>query len=125
VLYQSLNDIVGSARDVDWGNGTSRRLVVAGDNRGFTVTDTYVRPETETLLRFDRHFEACYCIEGSGRVEAGGQTWTLEPGTLYAPDKGEEHRLSSMTGMRLICVFNPPLQGDETHNSDPDRPSGY
>lgn len=125
MLYISLNDILGSARDVDWGNGTSRRLVVAADNRGFTVTDTYVRPQTATLLRFDRHLEACYCIEGNGQVEAGDQTWTLEPGTLYSADKGEEHRLSTLTGMRLICVFNPPLRGDETHNSDPAQPSGY
>ncbi|MFF5051688.1 ectoine synthase [Micromonospora sp. NPDC000663] len=27
--------------------------------------------------------------------------------------------------MRLICIFNPPLTGTETHSSDPDQPSGY
>ncbi|GAA3938362.1 ectoine synthase [Actinomadura viridis] len=125
MLIRTLNDVIGTAHDADWGNGTSRRLVVAADGRGFAVTDTYVRPGTVTRLRFDRHLEACYCIEGSGRVETDADAWDLEPGTLYAPDKGEEHRLSSTSGMRLICVFNPPLRGDETHDSDPARPSGY
>ncbi|TDC99448.1 L-ectoine synthase [Nonomuraea deserti] len=125
MLVRTLEDVLGTSRDVDWGNGTSRRLVVAADERGYAITDTYVRPGTQTLLRFDRHLEACYCIEGNGRVETTEGGWDLRPGTLYSAELGEEHRLLSETGMRLICVFNPPLRGDERHDSNPDKPSGY
>ena len=125
MLFRTLEEVLGTERDVDWGNGTSRRLVVAADGRGYAVTDTHVRPGTETRLRFDSHLECCYCIDGSGRVSTAEETWDLRPGALYAPDKGEEHRLSSESGMRLICVFHPPLRGDESHNSDPAKASGY
>jgi L-ectoine synthase len=100
-------------------------LLVADDGRGFALTDTHVRPGTSSRIRFPNHFEACYCIEGRGRVEAGGRSWELEPGTLYAPDRDEEHTLSSDAGMRLICVFNPPLRGDETHDPSGEEASGY
>lgn len=125
MLVRTLETVLGTPHDVDWGNGTSRRLVVALDGLGFAVTDTYVRPQTETLLRYDNHLEACYCVEGSGRVTTAEGTWLLEPGSLYAPGKGEEHRIASDTGMRLICVFNPPLRGDESHRPAAGQPSGY
>lgn len=125
MLVRTLEAVLGTPQDVDWGNGTSRRLVVSADGLGFAVTDTYVRPGTETLLRYDNHMEACYCVEGSGRVMTEDGTWPLEPGTLYAPERGEEHRVASDSGMRLICVFNPPLRGDENHRSVPGQPSGY
>jgi L-ectoine synthase len=125
MLLRTLAEVLGTSQDVDWVNGTSRRLLVADDGRGFALTDTYVRPDTSSRIRFPNHFEACYCIEGRGRVEAGGRAWELEPGTLYAPDRDEEHRLSSDEGMRLICVFNPPLRGDETHDPSGEAASGY
>lgn len=125
MLIRTLDEVLRTPRDVDWTNGTSRRLLVADDGRGYTVTDTYVRPGTTTSLRYDNHLESCYCIEGSGRVEVGDAVHDLTPGTLYAPDKGEEHRLTTTDGMRLICVFSPALTGDENHEHVPGRPSGY
>lgn len=125
MLVRTLHDVLGTAHDVDWGNGTSRRLVVAADDRGYTVTDTYVRPGTSTLLRYDNHVESCYCVEGDGYVETDGVTYGLSAGTLYAPERGEEHRLHTSHGMRLICVFSPALTGDETHRLAPGEPSGF
>lgn len=125
MLIRSLDDVIGTDRDVDWGNGTSRRLLVAADGRGYTVTETYVRPGTVTLLRYDNHLEACYCVEGSGAATVGGEEFPLAAGSLYAPERGEEHSLSSSEGMRLVCVFNPPLRGDENHDAHGKGPSGY
>ena len=125
MLIRTLDDVLGTAHDVDWTNGTSRRLLVRDDERGYTVTDTYVRPGTSTLLRYDSHLEACYCIEGDGRIETSEAAVDIVVGTLYAPGRGEEHRLSSTHGMRLICVFNPALNGDENHRHAPGEPSGY
>jgi L-ectoine synthase len=126
MIVHQIEQVIGTDREVDWGNGTSSRLLVAADGRGFAMTDTYVRPGTKTLLRYDNHLEACYCIEGSGRLETSSDAYDLVPGTMYAPDKGEEHRLiAGDAGLRLICVFNPPLTGNENHRHVPGQPSGY
>ena len=99
--------------------------MVAADNRGYAIADTYVRPGTSTAIRFDNHLESCYCIDGEGTVEVEGTIHSIEPGTLYAPDKGEVHVLASEGGMRLICVFNPALVGTENHKPGATGPSGY
>lgn len=125
MIHRTLSSILGTPFDVDWGNGTSRRLLVAADERGYAITDTYVRPGTSSQIRFENHLESCYCVEGSGTVTVGDKVLEITPGTLYAPDQGEAHTLASATGMRLICVFNPPLQGTENHDPDTDGPSGY
>jgi L-ectoine synthase len=125
MLVRSLDEVISTELDVDWGNGTSQRLLVANDGRGYTITDTRVRPGTRTLLRYDNHLESCYCVEGSGRVETAAGSWEIGPGTLYAPERGEEHELTTARGLRLICVFNPALRGDENHRLAEDNASGY
>jgi L-ectoine synthase len=125
MIHRTFDSVLGTHLDVDWGNGTSRRLLVASDGRGYAITDTYVRPGTSTSLRFDNHLESCYCVGGSGTVVVDGTSLAIDPGTLYAPNRGEEHELMSDSGMRLICVFNPPLEGTETHDPAGEGPSGY
>jgi L-ectoine synthase len=99
--------------------------VVAADERGYTVTDTVVRPGTTSLMRYERHLESCYCVEGEGVVRVGDHEWSITAGTLYAPDRNEEHWLSTDSGLRLVCVFAPALNGDERHSFDANRPSSY
>lgn len=125
MLIRTLDQVINTAHDVDWGNGTSRRLLVAADGRGFAMTETYVRPDTMSRIRFDHHLEACYCIEGSGQVQTESGAWPIDPGTVYAPERHEAHTLSSKEGMRLVCVFNPPLRGDEKHDPTGAEHSGY
>jgi L-ectoine synthase len=126
MFSKSLQDVLGTERDVDWGNGTSRRLMVEEDGRGYAVTITFVRPNTATDLRYDKHWESCVVTGGSGVVETGGGTVDLRPGVLYAPDRGEAHRLrAGADGLELVCVFNPPLTGAENHRLVPGVPSGY
>lgn len=50
---------------VEWGNGTSHRLIVASDNMGFALAHTVVRAGTESRLQYRNNLEACYCIAGS------------------------------------------------------------
>jgi len=103
----------------DWGHGVSRRLLVAGDRMGFTMTDTTVDAGTSSALHYARHMEACYCIQGTGQVicAVDGISHRLEPGVMYALDGHEPHRLvaDSDEDLRLICVFTPALAGDERH----------
>jgi L-ectoine synthase len=108
-------------KTVDWGNGISRRFLLASDGMGYTVTDTIVRAGTKSRLEYRRHLEACYCIHGLGQiVDADGQSHTIEPGTLYALDRHDPHFLIADPGddLRLVCIFSPALHGDETHNLD-------
>ncbi len=114
---------------VDWGNGSSQRLLVEEDNLGFTVAHTVVRAGTVSKLQYRNHLEACYCIRGSGAVESmdGSVRIDLFPGVLYALDKHDPHLLiaSDHEGLELISVFNPPLRGDERHSLDESEFSSY
>ncbi|WP_329107639.1 ectoine synthase [Micromonospora sp. NBC_01699] len=112
---------------VDWGNGTSFRLLVEGDNMGFAIAHTVVAAGSKSPLHYRNHLEACYCVSGRGQVIAGGVTHAIEPGVLYALDQHDEHFLIAdpEQDMELISVFNPPLRGDERHNFDANGFSEY
>jgi L-ectoine synthase len=87
---------------------------------GFSLHDTIIRAGTTTRMWYRHHLEAVYCIEGRGSLESeqDGRTFAIEPGTLYALDAHDRHVLRAETDLRLVCVFNPPLVGDETHGPD-------
>lgn len=125
MIVRSLDEIVNSERDVAWGNGQSRRFLLQKDGMGYSLTDTIIDAGTESLLEYTNHLEACYCIEGEGEVEADGVVYPIKPGTMYALDQHEKHYLRAKTTMRLVCVFNPPLQGYEAHNLQTGESSCY
>lgn len=113
---------------VDWGNGLSRRFLVAADGLGYTVTDTTVRAGTKSRLEYRNHLEACYCIEGSGEViDMASVSWPITPGVIYALDAHDAHWLvaSPHEDLRLVCVFTPALRGDEVHHLDEAGSSAY
>jgi L-ectoine synthase len=116
------------ARTVEWGNGTSCRLLVEADGVGYSVTDTLVRAGTRSPLQYRNHLEACYCIDGSGEViESTGVSHRIEPGVLYALDQHDPHILAASPDedMRLICMFTPALRGDEVHDVVSESFSAY
>lgn len=126
MIVRTLTEIIGSDRDIDWGNGRSRRFLLQSDGLGFALTDTLVRAGSESLLEYKNHLEACYCIEGTGELEdESGNRWQLVPGVLYALNRHEKHFLRATTDLRLVCVFNPPLQGNERHTLSGQGSSSY
>ncbi|MFE6741117.1 ectoine synthase [Streptomyces tubercidicus] len=114
---------------VEWGNGLSYRFLVQSDEMGFTLADTLVRAGTKSRLQYRRHLEACYCISGKGEVASadGSQSFTLQPGVLYALNEHDAHFLiaDADEDLHLISVFNPPLNGDEVHSLDESGFSHY
>lgn len=103
---------------VEWGNGTSHRLLVEKDNMGFAVAHTLVRAGTESKLQYQKNLEACYCIRGSGNVEdTEGNFFEVTPGVIYVLDSNEPHylRASDHEDLELVSIFNPPIRGDEKH----------
>ena len=114
MLIRKLDEV----KTVEWGNGLSRRFLLEADGMGYTVTDTIVNKGTRSLLEYENHLEACYCIEGSGSViEMDGTEHKIEVGTMYALDKHDAHHLlaSPDEDLRLVCMFTPALKGDEAH----------
>lgn len=125
MIVRYLSEIENSESNVHWGNGVSRRFLLARDKMNYSLTDTIVDAGTESLLEYRNHLEACYCIEGEGEVESSGVKYRIVPGTLYALDNHEPHFLRAKTTLRLVCVFSPALEGKEIHNLGGTISSGY
>ncbi|MCT2007869.1 ectoine synthase [Micrococcus lylae] len=116
------------AETVEWGGGTSDRLLVEKDNMGFAVCHTIVKQGTASKLEYRNHLEACYCISGSGSVvEKDGTVHEITPGTIYVLDEHDPHELrgGETEDMHLVSIFNPPITGDEKHTLSEDGYSSY
>lgn len=113
---------------VEWGAGTSDRLLNADDNVGFALAHTVVRAGTESRLQYTNHVEACYCISGSGTVrEPDGTVHAIIPGTVYVLDQHDAHVLCGGPDedLVLLSIFNPPIVGSEVHVLSAAGYSGY
>ena len=113
---------------VDWGNGTSHRLLTEADGMGFTVCHTVVKAGSESLLEYRNHLEACYCIAGEGEVEdMQGRKYPIKVGDIYVLDKHDKHYLrgGKNQDLILVSVFNPPLKGTERHSLKGEQGSAY
>jgi len=119
MIVRTLDEIQGSDREVSGKNWTSRRLLLADDRMGFSLHDTLIHAGTSTEIHYQNHLEAVYCIEGKGKVTLeSGEEFPLHAGTVYALDKHDKHVLTAEQTMRMICVFNPPLVGPESHDEN-------
>jgi L-ectoine synthase len=120
VIVRTAEELHGTAAEVSTEQWTSTRLLLKDDGLGFTVTHTVVEPGMDEILWYKHHLEACYCIEGRATLEdlSTGEVHEIGPGTMYALDQHDRHRLRTDTRVRLVCVFMPPLTGQETHDSD-------
>ncbi len=120
MIVKQLEDIRSSDNEVSAANWVSRRLLLKKDNMGFSLHDTIIRAGTETKIWYKNHLEAVYCIEGEGEIELidSGEIFPIKPGTVYALDEHDKHFLRARKDLRMICVFNPPCTGGETHDEE-------
>jgi L-ectoine synthase len=123
MIVRDVASTVGTPRHASGAGWDSKRLIVASDKVGFSVHDTTVPEGTELEMKYKHHIEANYCLAGEGEGEvvdlATGQTHPLRPGSIYVLDQHDRHILRALKGdLRLVCVFNPLLVGDETHRED-------
>ena len=128
MFVRSLNDVEKTDYFVDWGNGTSHRMLTEADGMGFTVCHTVVKKGSESLLEYRNHLEACYCIGGEGEVEdMNGNVYPIKVGDIYVLNQHDKHYLRGGKGtdLILVSVFNPPLKGTERHNLKGDGSSAY
>ena len=124
MIIKNLKEVIGTENDVGAENWQSRRLLLKKDGMGFSLHDTIIWAGTETPIWYKHHLEAVYCIEGEGEIELTGEdvVYPIKPGTMYALNGHEKHCLRAKSNMRLVCVFNPPCTGKETHDEDGSYP---
>ena len=120
MIVRTLEEVMGTARDISAETWNSRRLILAKDGMGFSLHDTVIHPGTETEMCYENHLEAVYCIAGEGEVQVlpDGPVYAIGPGTLYALDGHERHVLRAKSPLRMVCVFTPPLTGQEVHDEN-------
>ena len=103
---------------------SSARYLLRRDGMGFTVTHTTVSAGSSQTMQYKNHVEANLVIEGEGELTdlATGTVHRLAPGTMYALDRHDRHRIDARTGIRIVCVFAPALVGPETHDEEGSYP---
>ena len=128
MFVRSLEEVADTEFFVNWGNGTSHRLLTDRDNMGFTVCHTVVKAGSESKLHYRNHLEACYCIGGRGEVEdLSGNVLPVRVGDIYVLDKNDPHYLRACKDQDLILVsvFSPALKGTERHQLNDLEASAY
>ncbi|MDA3920321.1 MAG: ectoine synthase [Salinisphaera sp.] len=114
-------DLRGTDQEVVSPDGwTSVRWLLAKDGMGFSFHETTFPPGLEFDMWYKHHLEAVFCYQGEGSIldKETGEEHEIRPGTVYALDKHDRHRLKARTEMKLVCAFNPPVTGREIHDED-------
>lgn len=120
MIIRKKEDVVGTKGDASGERWHSIRLLHQEDGMHVTLTDSILEAGFEMQLWQKNHLEACYCIEGEGTVEEvdTGTVHDIRPGTLYAMNNHDRHRIKAITQMRILCTFFPALTGHEVHDTD-------
>jgi L-ectoine synthase len=120
MIVRKLEEMVGTERDVQAPTFVSRRFLLAKDGTPFSMHDTTLFAGTETHMWYKNHLEAVYCVGGEGELEdlETGEKYEVSDGFLYALDGHERHVLRAKTDLRMVCVFTPPLTGQEVHDDE-------
>lgn len=124
MIVRRVADLNGTDRETIGATWRSRRFLLREDGMGFSFHETTMAAGTETTMWYRNHLEAVYCVGGRGTIEnlATGKIHDVVDGTMYALDQHDRHTLRVDEEMRLICVFNPPCVGGETHDADGSYP---
>lgn len=120
MIVRSIDDVKGTEREVIAPTFVSRRLLLRRDGMGFSFHETTLYAGTETYIWYKNHLEAVFCLEGEAEIEtlADGKVHRIVPGTMYALDQHDKHKLRALTDFRVLCVFNPPCTGNEVHDAE-------
>jgi L-ectoine synthase len=125
MIVRQVKDLLETDRDIKSNGWRSLRLLLEKDNMGFSFHLTTIYKDASLEMTYKNHLEAVYCISGRGQIvdHATQETHAIEPGVMYALDKHDAHRLEASEELSLMCVFNPPVVGDEVHQADGSYPA--
>lgn len=112
-------------RKVKFHAGVSNRILLKEDGAGYSVTKTVIRPEAGKVFQhYKNHHETCYCVSGRATLTNAntGEEFSITADTTYVLDDHDPHYFEAHEETVLICTFNPPLVGAETHLEDGSYP---
>lgn len=120
MIVRNLKEAEASNRRVVSQGWESTRLLLKGDNVGFSFHITTIYQNAELHMHYQNHFESVYCVSGKGTIEnvVDGKIYPITAGTIYILDNHDKHILRAEEEMQMACVFNPPLHGKEVHNAE-------
>lgn len=110
-----------SNRKVKFHAGVSNRILLKEDGAGYTMTKTVIQPEAGKVFQhYKNHHETCYCVSGRATLTNSitGEEFEIVADTTYILDENDPHYFEAHEETTLICTFNPPLLGNETHQED-------
>jgi quercetin dioxygenase-like cupin family protein len=95
-------------------------MLLAEDGVGFSMTKTVLPRGEKQFWHYKHHMEACYCVSGCAEVTNAttGESYIINPDSTYVLDAHDPHYFEALEDTVLICVFNPPLTGQEVHGAD-------
>ena len=115
MLYTTKEQLIGSNRDARGEGWSSRRFLLAEDGLPFSFHETEVAAGTELQLCYQNHSETVYCLRGRAEVDDinEGRVLDIRPGAFYVARIGDRHTLRILEDCTFVCVFEPPLEGQE------------
>lgn len=124
MIVKTLEDLRGTKGEKLTEHWSSMRFLHTEDGMGFSINDVTLHAGCDMVIEYKNHLETCYCIAGEGAVIdlETDKEHPLLPGTIYALDKHDRHRLKAFTDLRIICTFSPALEGGEEHRADGSYP---
>lgn len=119
MIIRRLDEITGTPNDAHGPGWRARRHFVRADGLGFSMSETLVDAGAQMNLWYKHHDEACFVIEGAAEITERdtGAVHRIGPGDAYAPQH-DRHTIRVIDALRLVCVFNPALTGNEVHDAD-------
>ena len=124
MLIRTMADLEAAGRVISISHGRARavRLLTKSDGLAFSVSEARSNAVGASELWYKNHWEANYIRSGEATLEdrSTGERWALTPGVLYCVGPNDRHRIirERESDMRIISVFNPPIEGKETHDED-------
>jgi hypothetical protein len=129
VSVQDLADIHGTARDVFWGNGHSKRMLVKRDGYGFAFCVTVGNSNTDSLLQYRNNLESCYYISGTGEYDWETAKHPIltdqDEATVFIMNNYDTHHMRIHQESICLSIFTPPIEGTESHDFSSGKPSSY
>ena len=128
MLIRTMNQLEADGRviSIAHGKATAVRMLSKADRLGFSVSEARTQQVGSLDIWYKHHWEANYVYSGNATLEnrTTGERWPLAPDVLYCVGPQDQHRIicEEPSDLRVISVFCPPLEGDETHDVDGSYP---
>lgn len=120
MIVRKLRAIRKSDQNVRTDQWESARLLLKDDDMGFSFHVTTMYAGEEIHMHYQNHLEAVLVLKGTGTIEdlGTGVTHQLASGVMYALNAHDKHVVRPETDILTVCVFNPPVTGQEVHDEN-------